>query len=226
MGPGIDHLVVGAADLDTGRRQVADFLGVPLSPGGRHDHMGTHNCLPKLGPACYLEVIAIDPCAEPPDRPRWFALDRPETAARLAAGPALLTWVVHGVNTERLAPEIRPRIGSWKAMRRGDLRWRLTLGADGRLPAAGALPALIKWSSTNAGHPARGLPDRDCHLERLHLDHPEAETIVSAFTALGVSGLKAVCPSEKECHNDFAPVIAADIRTPRGRRQLSSLPPR
>ena len=101
MAPGIDHLVIGAADLASGARHVENLLGVPLSPGGRHGHMGTHNRLLKLGPTSYLEVIAVDPEAAPPGRPRWFGLDRPETVARLGEGPCLLTWVVHGIPVAR-----------------------------------------------------------------------------------------------------------------------------
>lgn len=225
MQPGIDHLVIGAADLDRGRRQVEAFLGVPISPGGKHDLMGTHNCLLKLGPTAYLEVIAIDPA--PPDRPRWFGLDRLETTARLAEGPRLLTWIVNGLNLAELSSNLRNRLGPWESMSRGDLQWRLTLTADGRLPAAGALPSLIEWSTDEAGaiadHPAQRLPDRGCHLQRLHLQHPEAHDIVRRFTDLGVTGLSAEASPEKGRNDDPTPLLMTEIQTPLGLRRLSRI---
>jgi hypothetical protein len=214
MPSGVDHLVIGAADLDAGRHEVEDLLGVPLSPGGKHDRMGTHNCLLGLGPTCYLEVIAIDPQAPSPDRPRWFGLDLPETAARLAQGPCLLTWVVHGVNADVLSPELSRRLGPWEAMHRGDLHWRITLPADGRLPDSGALPALIQWSSQD--HPARRLPDRGCRLKRLKLRVRRPETLTTALGTLGCHALAEVQPSDPH----HPPGLIADIETPTGLRAI------
>ena len=50
--------------------------------------MGTHNALIKLGPALYLEIIAIDPDGTAPPRPRWFELDTPAMQAALADAAA------------------------------------------------------------------------------------------------------------------------------------------
>ena len=71
----LDHLAVSAADLAVGTARIEDLFGVRLAPGGKHPDMGTHNRLLSLGPGLYLEVIAIDAAAPPPDRPRWFDLD-------------------------------------------------------------------------------------------------------------------------------------------------------
>lgn len=87
--PVLDHLVVAARDLDSGARWLERQLGVPLVPGGAHVLMGTHNRLLRLagGERLYLELIAIDPAAAPPSRPRWFGLDDPALQARLAGRP-------------------------------------------------------------------------------------------------------------------------------------------
>jgi hypothetical protein len=57
----VDHLVVGACDLDTGIAWVADRLGVAPVPGGVHEGFGTRNALLGLGPHQYLEVLSLDP---------------------------------------------------------------------------------------------------------------------------------------------------------------------
>ena len=226
MEPGIDHLVVAAADLERGRRQLETLLGVSMSPGGKHDRMGTHNFLLKLGPTCYLEMIAVDPAAPDPAHPRWFELDRPETAARLSRGACLLTWVVHGLTTKSLPPEIGHHLGERRPMRRGNLQWTITLPADGRLPASGMLPALIHWST--ADHPAGDLPDQGCRLEYLLLQHPGAAEIVSRFNALGVTGLRAATGDDgtSGAMGSAAKVatLVARIRTPVGSRIVTSEP--
>ena len=82
----IDHLVVTAPTLESGADHVWQALGVRPGPGEQHPRMGTHNLLLRLGESQFLEVIAPDPAAARPDRPRWFALDElaPDATPRLA----------------------------------------------------------------------------------------------------------------------------------------------
>src|SRR5262249_45989860 len=151
MSHGIDHLAVAALSLES--RELDELLGVPLSPGGRHARMGTHNRLLRLGEGAYLELIAIDPQGTTPERPRWFELDDPMMQSRLARGPRLVHWVA-GVASPELPP-LPFDVGPWEPFQRGDLSWQLTVRADGKLPADGVVPSLICWSGSN--HPASRL---------------------------------------------------------------------
>src|SRR5439155_14103393 len=85
----LDHLVVTSPTLEAGVKWLQEALGVAPQAGGDHQRMGTHNALVRLGGGTYLEVIASNPAAPYPARPRWFELDRMTTDAT----PALATWV-------------------------------------------------------------------------------------------------------------------------------------
>jgi len=156
----LDHLVVAARTLEEGAAWVADRLGVATVPGGKHPLMGTHNRLLSLGGRAYLEVIAIDPEASDPGRPRWYALDSPAMRSRLARGPALIHWVESVEDIEAALGEYPARV-EVLAVSRGDLRWKIGVPADGSLPCDGACPTLIEWES---GHPSERLPPSGCEL--------------------------------------------------------------
>src|SRR5918997_2699963 len=53
-----DHAVIAVADLD---RAIGAYrtLGFYVSPGGRHEHRGTHNALIRFGGADYLELLGV-----------------------------------------------------------------------------------------------------------------------------------------------------------------------
>ncbi len=78
----LDHLAIVAPTLEEGVAYVEKTLGVPMAAGGKHPEMGTHNRLLRLGDDIYLEVIAVDPEAPRPERPRWFGLDDSEATVR------------------------------------------------------------------------------------------------------------------------------------------------
>ncbi|OYW58048.1 MAG: hypothetical protein B7Z31_08625 [Rhodobacterales bacterium 12-65-15] len=92
----IDHLAVVAGRLGDGVALVEQALGVTMAGGGKHALMATHNRLLGLGDL-YLEVIAPDPNAPAPDRPRWFDMDR------FTGPPRLTHWIAA---TDDLAAEV------------------------------------------------------------------------------------------------------------------------
>lgn len=200
----LDHLVVAAADLETGRRYVEECLGVETAPGGRHEAIGTHNRLLRLGEDQYLEVIAIDPEGAQPDFHRWFGLDDPAMRERLAAAPALITWVARTSGMDRIAAHPPYQDATVGDMSRGDLRWRMTFSRGGQLLQEGALPLLIQWQ-TETMPPSR-LPDAGCSLERFVIQSPHAPEIERTLKNLGIG----------EVEVEFAEqtVLCATIATP------------
>jgi Glyoxalase-like domain len=175
----LDHLVVAAATLPEGVEHVERLLGVEMSPGGQHVFMGTHNAVLRLGDACYLEVIAIDPSLPAPPRPRWFGLDDPALQASLTKSPRLIHWVARTddiVTAQAMAPDI---LGPIMSASRGTLNWKITIPNSGALPEGGAFPTLIEWP--NGDHIAGKMVDRGCSLVELTVLHAEADKIRESF---------------------------------------------
>jgi len=210
----IDHLVVAAAELGRGAAWLEERLGVPLAPGGRHAAMGTHNRLLKLGPRLYLELIAIDPAAPNPGRPRWFGLDDPALRARIAERPRLLHWVARCEAIEATAAACPEPLGDILDMSRGEFAWRITVRADGRPPGDGVTPGLIEWRSS--AHPADGLPECGCSLMKLEGFHPDPARMRFALSALGLADALAVFPAAA----GELPGLAAFLKTPAGLCEL------
>jgi hypothetical protein len=200
----LDHLAIVAGRLEDGVAEVERSLGVTMAGGGKHPLMGTHNRLLGLGDL-YLEVIAIDPDAPAPTRPRWFDMDR------FRGPPRLTNWVVGCDDLDAevaLGPE---GIGLPMALQRGDYRWQMAVPDDGLLPFDGAFPALIQWEGN--AHPARALPDHGLRLTRLEIAHPQAPALRAALVGRLEDPRIVILD---------APVVAlrATIDTPQGPRRL------
>jgi hypothetical protein len=193
-----DHLVIGAARLAQGVDWVEGELGVAMPPGGSHPRMGTHNHLTALGPASFLEVIAVDPAAEPPPRPRWFALDDPAQKARLGRRPRLLTWVARTDDIEASlarASAAGAELGRAVEMTRGDLTWMISIRDDGGLPENGTLPALIQWREGR--HPAGATADLGLRLDTLELRHPSPARLDIVLRAIGADHLAKLVQDDR-----------------------------
>jgi hypothetical protein len=203
----LDHLIVAATSLAAGAAWLQSRLGVRAEPGGKHALMGTHNTLVGLGPGAYLEVMAIDPDAPTPARPRWFDLDEPRMRARLAEGPALVHWVVRSRSIDDDARASDVDLGEILGLRRGDLEWRMTVPVDGHLPARGLVPTLIQWSTPS--HPSQRLPDAGIRVVALAGEHPEPASVRATLAMLGLSDTLKVTFGK-------TPRLAAMLRTPRG----------
>lgn len=192
----LDHLAIVAADLAAGTAWAEARLGVPFEPGGRHALFSTHNRLLSLGPGLYLEVIAPDPDAPPPGRPRWFGLDH-------AGVPVLGNWIVR-VDGRAAIPS---DAGEVLSLERGDLAWDIAVPADGSLPMQGGHPTVIAW--TRGAHPATRLPDRGARLVELVVAHPDAAALAARLDPLLADPrIRFVTAAQ--------PGLSATIRTPAG----------
>ena len=171
-----DHLAISCDTLGEGVAHVEAALGVDLAPGGEHAAMGTHNRLLSLGPGEYLEVIAINPGAPGPNQPRWFDLDN------FSGAPRMTNWICRCPDLEAALAAAPPGAGVPWDLERGDLRWRMAVPEDGRLPFGNCFPAMIEWKGE--AHPAPRLPDHAIRMTGLTLTHPEAGALREVLAAM------------------------------------------
>jgi hypothetical protein len=207
----MDHMAIIAPALAVGVDHVRQTLGVEPQVGGEHPRMGTHNYFLKLGEKIYLEIIAINPNAARPDRPRWFQLDEPESERpiRLAA------WIARTNDIQAAVAASPVPLGEVVSMSRGNINWLITIPKDGRLPLQGIAPTLIQWPS--GIHPTNTLQDMGCSLIRLEGFHTDVKKVSSVLECIGFEGdfrVSEIPPGEK-------PYLVAEIQTPAGLRRIS-----
>jgi len=203
----LDHLVVAARSLEEGATYVEAVLGVPLTKGGKHPHMGTHNLLLSLGPKEYLEVIAIDRDAPGPVVPRWFGLDT------FSGAPRMSNWACRTDDLDA-ALDAAPRgTGTAYELTRGDFSWAMAIPETGVLPFDDAMPGLLQWDKQSP-HPCDRLPDLDVRLSRLDVFHPNVDGLLAAFPSLRQMGHVAVRSGPEKR-------LIATIQTPEGVRVLA-----
>jgi hypothetical protein len=215
----LDHLVVAARSLADGVAWCEATLGIVPGPGGDHAFMGTHNRLFGIGsaafPRAYFEIIAIDPAAPSPARPRWFDLDNPALQRALASGPQLIHWVARCDDIRLAVAGLRSAgidrgevLHAGRATPRGLLRWQITLRADGQRLFGGALPTLIQWDGV---HPADSLPPSGVTL---------AQLTVRGLPASVAPMLPAAVQAEPA-----GPTLSATLNTARGTVTLHAIEP-
>ena len=203
----LDHIVIAAETLEQGVDYISSTLGVAIPIGGQHQTMGTHNHLMQLGNEIYLEVISINPEADTPLHPRWFALDQAQMRKSLKQGPRLITWVMNCSNIGQLTAAVDFDIGVPTALTRDNLSWEIALPDDGRLLNDGLLPYCIQWHSSP--HPSHAMANPGCSLQSLTLHHNRPEWLSAKLAMLGASHLvkvEALVDSE-------SPYLSANIRT-------------
>lgn len=212
----IDHLVVGALNLQQGVSYIKEVLGVVMPYGGVHVQMGTHNHLMQLGKDVFLEVISINPDIDRPKSPRWYGLDDPFIKRQFEKRPAFITWVVNTKNINEFIQKACISFGTPELISRGALRWHFGVPDDGRLIAGGMMPYVIEWQSDR--HPASNMADVGCRLKSIEIHHPLPLWIKSVLESIDALDLVKVRALQK----NEVPHLIANIETPSGERQLHS----
>jgi Glyoxalase-like domain len=151
VSPELDHIIVGARDLEEGIAYLEKLSGYRAAYGGAHPGRGTCNALLKLGHQSYLEILAPDP------QQSVLAWHK---ALPTLEEPCLVGWALRAAHINGTAPRkpgsnlIGPIPGS-RTLPNGDtLRWTLLLREDDR---AGILPFFIEWDP-HSKHPSDNAP--------------------------------------------------------------------
>ena len=169
----LDHILLGANDLQQGIEFVEKHTGVRAAFGGVHPGRGTQNALLSLGERRYLEIIAPDPAqSEVKGRlgPRLLSLTEPKLVS-WAAHPGTLTTFAASLRTRGFACA-GPTPGSRQRSDGKLLQWQ-TLALDDDMD--GLLPFFIEWSADTI-HPSVDSP-KGCSLLEFAAEAPESEKL-------------------------------------------------
>lgn len=182
-----DHIAIAADNLAQGVDYIEQKLGVKIPFGGLHDQMGTHNHLMQIGDGIFLELIAINPNANPPNgsQKRWFNLDNPELQAELKQQPKLVTWIARTPNIKTETATLQHNIGAIHNVTRGALSWQITIPQNGELLENGLFPTLIEWQNNQT--PAANMQDLGIRLTEFTLTHPNPDKLQNLLSAYGPS---------------------------------------
>jgi len=180
--PSLDHILLGAADLDAGVADIEKKSGVRGAGGGSHPDGGTQNALLSLGPERYLEIVAPDPQQSDSHTARLQKLLE-------AAAGRLLGWGVHTKDIESLARRLRdagipaagPKDGSRVRPDGKVLHWRTVNLSDNR---AGLLPFFIEWGSDTV-HPSVDAP-AGCKLTSFEVESQDDTRLREMFQKMGI----------------------------------------
>jgi hypothetical protein len=202
----VDHLLLGAPDLDGGIAWLEARTGVRAVVGGSHPGMGTRNALASLGDHHYLEIIAPDPAQSA------FNFD---VDLRKLPAPRLVTWAASTVSPEDLAAAAKraglgvsgPRDGSRVRPDGSRLRWR-TVGVQTDFARDGIdpVPFFIAWA-IDARHPSMDAPS-GCRLVEFAIADPDPVKLGALLASLGIEATVT-----KAAHAG----LRATLDTPKGR---------
>jgi hypothetical protein len=206
----VDHLLLGASDLDQGIAYVEQQTGLRARVGGSHPGAGTRNALLSLGSRQYLEIIAPDPSQSS----FGFQID-----LRRLEAPKLVTWAAATTDLDAVVARARaadvgvfgPRDGSRVRPDGVTLRWR-SAGIRGGLVEGDVdvMPFFIQWSADSV-HPSEDAP-HGCRLVAFGIQHPRPAKVKDTLRRLGIEADPSTVPQA---------TLKATIDTPRGRVVLS-----
>lgn len=205
----VDHVLLGAADLDRAMAWFEARTGVKPVFGGVHPGRGTRNALASLGGRQYLEIIAPDPA----QKAFSFQLD-----LRKLQAPKIVNWAVASDDVDiptAIAAKAKyavygPQEGSRMRPDGAMLQWR-TVGvlAPFRDAEVDPMPFFIQWGS-GVKHPSEDSP-AGCRLAAFELRHPEAAALRALLAVFDIDAVVAQADR---------PGLTATLDTPRGKVML------
>jgi hypothetical protein len=209
----LDHITVIAPSLAEGVLHVRNCLDLDIPFGQRHAYMGTTNHLLQLGDAVYLEIVALDPEADAPQRRRWFGLDdQDKVRSDWEEGRRLRGWVAR---TDTIDPIIAAHgdiFGEKVSLPAVNSSFDFAIPNDGSLPLDGAAPSLID----RRGRPRSmtTIADLGARLRSFTLEHPNPAAVEALYRAL-------IVDRPPEIANGSRLRYRAHIETPAGLRELT-----
>lgn len=209
----LDHVTVIAPSLAEGVQHVRSCLDLDIPFGQRHAYMGTHNHLLQLGDTVYLEIVALDPGAEAPERPRWFGLDDRNAVRRdWEEGRRLRGWVARTDAIDAVRASHGNIFGEKVPLPAVGPSFDFTIPDDGSLPLDGAAPSLID----RRGKPRSmaTIVDLGARLRSFTLEHPDPSAIEALYRALTVDRPPEIRSGPKLRYR-------AQIETPAGLKELT-----
>jgi hypothetical protein len=204
----VDHILLGAADLDRATAWFEARTGVKPVFGGVHPGRGTRNALASLGPRQYLEIIAPDPAQKAFN----FQID-----LRKLPAPKVVNWAVASDVDAAAATAVRlkyavygPQEGVRTRPDGSQLLWRsVGVLAPFRDAEVDPMPFFIQWGQ-NAKHPSEDSP-AGCRLLAFELRHSDPALLRATLALFDIEAV--VTKGDR-------PGLTAMLDTPKGRVML------
>jgi len=187
----LDHISIIAPSLAEGVAHVRACLDLDVPFGQRHATMGTHNHLLQLGDTVYLEIVALDPKADRPGRPRWFGLDdQKKVRSDWDEGRRLRGWVARTDAIDAVIAVRQDIFGQKVSLPLVDSSFDFAIPDDGSLPLDGAAPSIID----RRGKPRSmaTIADLGARLRSFTLEHPDPAGVEALYRALTVDRPPAI----------------------------------
>jgi len=205
----VDHLILGASDLDQAIAWFEKTAGVKPVIGGVHPGRGTRNALVSLGGRQYLEILAPDPAQQVASLP--YGLKSLTT-------PRLINWAAVTNDINLIAERSRsgglsvtsPRDGSRARPDGRMLKWKsLDVVSRSGDEHAVLIPFFIQWAADSL-HPSQDSP-KGCELKSFEMEHPDPASVIETLKKLGVEAKVKQAGESK---------LVATLRTPKGKVEL------
>jgi hypothetical protein len=209
----LDHLTVIAPSLAEGVEHVRNCLDLDVPFGQRHGYMGTYNHLLQLGDSVYLEIVALDPEADSPNRRRWFGLDdQAKVRSDWEEGRRLRGWVARTDAIDAIIAAHGDIFGEKVPLPIINSSFDFAIPNNGSLPLNGAAPSIID----RRGKPRAmdTIADFGARLKSFILEHPTPAAIAPLYGALTVDRPPEIMDGPRLRYR-------ARIETPAGLKELT-----